>query len=184
MIEYPPKAQSQVADETHAGILRPGNQPSDLMETLLKIAGRKFSKTVEIPVYKGQAKNFDLMIKADFLMNVQGKDAIIDLSGLGPEIVSLLREHRFSVLSLTGEKDPLVLVTKTLDFLGIPFDSEPRSFMATNGPETRNIRMTVPGITFQDSGGQAILATPLDLPDELAGFLAQKGYKILGLPLT
>ena len=184
MIEYPPEAQSEVADEIQKEILRPGNQASDLIETLLKISGRKFSKTVEIPVYKGQKKDFDLMIKADFFLNAQKKDAIIDLSGLGPEIISLLREHNFSVLSLTGEKDPLVLITKALDFLGTPFDSEPRSFMATSGPETRNIRITIPGITFRDSSGQSILATPLNLPGELAGFLSRRGYKILLLSLT
>lgn len=184
MIEYPPDAPPSTVTEIPGEILKPGDQTSDLIEILLTLTGQRYSKAKEIPVYQGREENLNLMIKADFLMNIQGKDAIIDFSGLGPEIISLLQEHRFAVLSLKGEKDPLALASRTLQFLGIDFDAEPRAFMAANRPESRNIRMTIPGITFFDSSGRPVFVTPLDLPDALAGFLSQKGYKVLGLTLS
>lgn len=184
MIEYPTDAPPPTVTEIPGEILKPGDRTSDLIEILLKLTGQQYSKAREIPVYQGREENLKLMIKADFLMNIRGKEAVIDFSGLGPEMISLLEEHGFAVLSLTGEKDPLALTSGTLKFLGISFDAEPRAFMATNGPETRNIRMTIPGITFFDSSGQPVFVTPLNLPDELTGFLSQRGYKVLGLTLS
>lgn len=184
MIEYPPDAPPSTVTEIPGEILEPGGQTSDIIEILLKLTGQRYSKAKEIPVYQGREESLNLMIKADFLMNIRGKDAIIDFSGLGPEIISLLEEHGFEVLSLTGKKDPLALASRTLQFLGIGFDAKPRAFMATNRTESRNIRMTIPGITFFDSSGQPVFITPLNLPDALAGFLSQKGYKVLGLTLS
>jgi len=184
MIEYPPDAPPPTITEIPGKILKPGDQTFDLIEILLKLTGQQYSKAKEIPVYQGREENLNLMIKADFLMNIRGKDAIIDFSGLGPEIISLLEEHGFEILSLTGEKDPIALASRTLQFLGIGFEAEPPAFMATNRTESPNIRMTIPGITFFDSTGQPVFITPLNLPDALAGFLSQKGYKVLGLTLS
>jgi hypothetical protein len=45
----------------------------------------------------------------------------------------------------------------------------------------RNIQFTLPGITFADPTGKAIIATAADLQNELAALLSQKGYRILEL---
>ncbi|MFZ7110844.1 MAG: LysM peptidoglycan-binding domain-containing protein [Desulfatiglandales bacterium] len=184
IIEHPPRSTPVEPEETPTEILRPGKKTTDLVETLLDLIGQPYSRAVDIPVYQGSEKDFNLMIKADFLCKVLGRDAIIDFSGLGPDILSLLKEHGFSILSLTGESDMIVLISKTLDFLGIGFDAEPRPFMAVKRPESRNIQMTIPGISFQDSSGQSILATPLNLPGAVSGFLSRKGFRVLGLPLS
>jgi hypothetical protein len=55
--------------------------------------------------------------------------------------------------------------------------------MATTGPITKNIKLTIPGIVFSDSQGDTILATPLNLPEEIKVFCSNKGYKILTLPV-
>ena len=77
-------------------------------------------------------------------MYIGGRDAIIDLTGLGPDILSMLQEHQFRVLSLAGEKDPAAAVSKTLSFLGVRFDSQRHSFSATSRGESRNILVTIP----------------------------------------
>ncbi len=184
MIEYPPDDPPPTVTEIPGEILTPKNMTTDLAEILLRLTGQPYSKAVDIPVYQDRGGTLNLLITADFLMTIKGKDALIDFSGLSPEVISLLEELRFSVLSLTSEKAPLSLASRTLKFLGIPFDAEPRAFMATDRPESQNIRITIPGITFFDGSGQPVFITPLSLPDALAGFLSQKGYKVLGLTLS
>jgi len=150
---------------------------------LLNMSGQGFSSNVEIPVYQREKTGFTLIVKADFSFNRNGKDCIIDLSGLGREIISLLKEHQFSVLTLSSEKDPSVIVKKTVDFLGLKSDSKPYTFNATSRDESRNIRFAIPGISFQDKNGQNIFATHLIIPQEMVNFLSKKGYKILSLTL-
>ena len=53
--------------------------------------------------------------------------------------------------------------------------------MTAERANSKNIRITVPGVTFLNHEGQAFFATPLTLPDEVANFLSRKGYKILSL---
>ena len=109
------------------------------------------------------------------------EDAIIDLTGLAPEVISLLDEHQFLVLSLAGEKDPLTMVSKTLGFIGVQSQDGPHSFMAADRSDSRNVKLTVSGIIFSDTYGNAIFATPLNLPNEIASFLSTRAYRILPL---
>ena len=122
-----------------------------------------------------------MIINADFFLRTKGKNAIIDMTGLGPEIISFLKEHQFLVLSLAGEKDPLAMIIKALSFLNVQFDPGPHHFMATTRDDSRNIQLTLPGIIFSDNHGKAILATKLNIPHEIAAFLSEKGYCVLDL---
>jgi len=169
------------ADEIE--ILEAGDDRSFLVETLLNLMGQRFSSKVEIPVYQGRKADFNLILKADFLLNVRGRDCIIDLSGLGQDVITLLEEHQFLVLPLSNEKDPTVITSRTLDFLGVEFDSKPHPFLAANRDESRNIRLMIPGVIFRDKEGKSVFATHLRLPREIAGFLARKGYRVMSLVL-
>ena len=183
-IDYPPADEPMDESIKRVEILEIENDISDLVEMLLNLTGQSFSSRVEIPVYQSEKSGFDLIIKADFLLNLDGKDCIIDLTGLGPDVLSLLREHRFLVLPLSSEKNPSFILSKTLDFLGVTFDSELHTFLATDREETRNVSITIPGTIFEDNYGQTIFATHLRLPDEITNFLSQRGYKIFSLALS
>ena len=87
------------------------------------------------------------------------------------------------VLSLFNEKSSSEFITRTLDFLGIEFDSKPHPFWGVDRDETKNIRLMIPGIIFRDYSAQAIFATRLRLPPEIESFLAQKDFRILRLPI-
>jgi hypothetical protein len=163
----------------------PGGEDSlSLVKTVLDLTGQKFSSQAEIPVYEGHKGGAKTVIKADFLLSVNGKDAIIDLSGLAKEKVSFLLEHQFQLLSLAAETDPLVMISKVLDFLGANFEPSPHSFWALPGDNSRNVGLTLPGVVFSDSKGKAILATPLTLPEGIKSFLSKKGYRILSLTFS
>ena len=181
-IDYPLSDEKMEESPYEVEVLK-ADDISSLIEMLLNMTGHRFSSKVEIPVYQREKTGFNMIVKADFFLNKDGKDCIIDLRGLGTEIISLLKEHRFSVLPLSGEKDPSVIVKKTVDFLGLKSDSEPHSFIATGRDDSKNIRFTIPGITFQDKDAQNIFATHLIIPPEIAKFLSRKGYKILSLTL-
>jgi len=71
-------------------------------------------------VYQIDGEELNLIIEADFIMNIGGEDRIIDLSGLGPDIVNMLKEHEFLILELSGEKDSFIITKSTLNFLNIP----------------------------------------------------------------
>ena len=66
----------------------------------------------------------------------------------------------------------------------LPLAVPPHPFLATSRVDSRNINIIIPGVTFQDSKGQAILATHLGLPDDLNRFLNRKGFQILTLVLS
>lgn len=183
-IDYPPADDAVEPSAGKLEVLKAGNDVSSLIETILNLTGHPFSRGVEIPIYKSGKANFNLVMKADFLLKVNGRDCIIDLKGLEPDIASLLEEHQFRVLLLAGDKDPSSIVAKTLDLLGVQFDSKPHDFMAAERDRQKNVRLTINGIVFQANSGKNIFATPLEIPDDIALFLSQRGYDILNLTLS
>jgi len=182
VIDYP-LVDKTIDESTKKVKVLKASDASAFIELVLQLTGHNFSGKVKIPIYKRQKKDFKFTIKADFLINIRGRDCIVDLSGLGPEVISLLEEHRFRVLSLSGEKDLSLILKRTLKFLGVKFDSDPHSFLATNSDESRNIRLTIPGIVFRDRKGRSVLTTHITLPAEIVTFLSQRGYTILSLTL-
>jgi hypothetical protein len=184
VIDYPRGDDKRTEVAGNSATLKGGGEPASLAKALLDLTGRSYSTQVEIPVYQKQKADFKLIIKADFFLKSRGKDAIIDLIGLAPEMVSLLEEHQFLVLSMANEKDPLAVVSMTLEFLDIEYQKGPHSFMAGTGDESRHVKLTLPGVVFSDSRGNPVLATPLSLPEEIAAFLSKQAYRILPLSFT
>jgi len=181
VIDYPSGADDRPSSGGRTEILSPGENISSLVEIILRKTGQSFSRDVEIPIVKGGDTDFNLIIRADFFLKVRGKDAIVDLEGIGPDMIALLEEHQLKVLSLAGEEDPSSILRNTLEFLGIPLDSRAHDFMAAERGEQKDIRLTIRGIVFQDEEGQNILATHLNIPEEIALFLSQRGYQLLRL---
>ena len=72
-------------------------------------------------------------------------------------------------------------MAKTLEFLNVQFGNGQHSFVVAEKDRWRNIQFTLPGITFADPTGKAVIATPADLRNELAALLSLKGYRILEL---
>ncbi len=182
-VDYPPSQKGLGEAVEMPEILGTGDDRSSIVESLLGIIGLTFSRDTEIPIYGKQQADFNFTVKADYLLNIEGRDAIIDMKGLGPDTVALLNEHQYQVLSLANDL-PSAIVTKTLDFLGIEYDPGPHPFLAADRDESKNIRLMIPGIVFKDNKGQSIFATHLTLYPEIMSFLSQKGYTILRLPLT
>ena len=148
---------------------------------LLNLAGQTFSNKVKIPVYQGKGSEFNVIIQADLFFNRHGKDCIINTTDLSPGIVSLLKKHQFLVLSLAGEKNLNRVTELTLNLLGLSYDSNSHHFLTSGRDKTKNITLTVPGISFYDKEGKHILATDKKIPTEIVSFLNQKGYALLEL---
>ncbi len=182
-IDYPPAEEPANAPMEKAVILSADQERSNLIEILLNLSNQTFSKKVEIPIYRNQKTDFNLIIVADFLFDKNGKEYIIDLTGLGSDIISLLRQHQFSVMSLPDEKDPYLILPVVLDFIGVKAYSGSHPFWTADRDNAKNIKITIPGVSFRDHQGQNIFATPLRLPEEVASFLSSKGYKILNVAL-
>ena len=179
IIDYPPGDDVFSAGTDEVETLKAGEDPLSLIKTVLNLAGKSFSENAVIPVYQTQKDDLKLIIKADFSLKIKGRDAVIDLTGLAPEVISLLEERDYLTLSLATEKEPVNMVARACEFLGIQFQRGPQHFKAIARDDSKNITLTLPGVIFSDSNGKSILATPLCLPDEINAFLTQKGYKIL-----
>jgi hypothetical protein len=152
-----------------------------LTTLLLDLAGQPFSRTLEMPLYRGEDSGFNVIIKADLFFNRQGQDCIIDFAGLSPNVVSLLRKHQIRVLPLSRDRAPIRITARVLEFLGIPFASKKHRFPVAARPEARNIMLSFSGITFADGEGRMILATDKRTPEELIVFLNKSGYHVLDL---
>jgi hypothetical protein len=184
VIDYPSYDDDKFDKRKEGEILVGDNDPASIVKTVLDLTDQFFSTQVGIPVYQSQSSDLKFIINADFLLNIDGRDAIIDLTGLAPDTISFLKEHRFSVLSLASEKEPFAIVARTLELLNVQFDPGPHSILVANRDDSRNIRLTLPGIVFPDSQGEPVLVTPLSLPDKITAFLSQRGYRILNLPVS
>jgi hypothetical protein len=179
IVDHPPGDDVFSTGTDKVETLKAGEDPLSLIKTVLNLAGKSFSENAVIPVYQTQKDDLKLIIKADYSLKIKGRDAVIDLTGLAPEVISLLEERDYLTLSLATEKDPVNMVARTCEFLGIQFQRGPHHFKAIAGDDSKNIRLTLPGVIFSDPNGESILATPLGLPEEINAFLTHKGYKIL-----
>jgi hypothetical protein len=186
-IEYPPAqqdAQEPAAPAAQSNVLFAGKDKAAIIESVLNLTGQTFTRDVEMPVIQSQKSGVSLMIKADFFLYVDGRDSIIDFSGIGPDIVPLLKEYKVSVLSLANEEDSARMVSRILDFIGVKFDSKPHPFTTAGKEDSKNFKLTIPGIVFRDNHGQNVFACHLKLPDDIAGFLSRRGYKVLSLAVS
>jgi len=183
-IDYPVFTRSRAVKE-HSPVCKKITLERDtdfpLPALLLDLAGQPFSERVEMPLYRGKDPTFNVIIQADLFFNRNGKDCIIDTTGLSPRIVSLLRKHHIHVLSLSGVKEPRRKTRLTLDFLGVPFASKLHRFPVAARDETRNITLSFSGVSFADQAGKMILATEKRIPNELVFFLDKLGYQVLDL---
>ncbi|MBW2028594.1 MAG: LysM peptidoglycan-binding domain-containing protein [Deltaproteobacteria bacterium] len=184
VIDFPPSEDKGPAPLSVGESLQPVFNKSDLVERMFRLSGQGFAKDVEIPVYQSRNTDFNLIVKADFLFQKDGVDRIVDLTGLGDSVLSLLREHQFDVLSLSNINDPVLIASRTLDFMGVKANSGIHPFMAADRDTQRNIKLSIPGITFKDRRGQTVFATEVSLPEEIAVFLKRRGYSLLGISFS
>lgn len=180
VIEYPPVASRADKQEIAAP-----SSPQDLfavIERLLELLQLPPSKMVRIPIYDSRETDYNLVIEADFFLKLNEKDAIINLSGLDRKVIDFLRAHRFKVLTLADEKEPLELMKKTLQFLDKDFVAGPHTLRALPKDEAGNIEMKIDGLIFSDHKGKSVFVSPRRLPKEIAAFLAGNDYTVICLP--
>ncbi len=181
VIDYPLDDADEITQPHDMEILEAGADPAALIEAVLNLTDHPFSAKAEMPIYQSQKADLELTVNADFLLKIHGRDAIIDLTGLDNDMISFLKSNQFIILSLAGQKKPMEILEKTLEFLDAEFDPSPNMLLAKAENEPNNIRLFLPGIVFSDSDSRAVLATTLRLPDELAVLLSERGYRILAL---
>jgi len=184
VLDYPAMKERTETTYDKEDIIDSGGDARSLIDTLLDLSGQGYSANRELPVFENGQGDYNLVIKADFLVNISGRDYIIDLSGLGEDIIKLLEERRFKVLSISSGDLPYDIVTKVFDFLGIRYDAGQHKFFSINGPETRNIILNFRGVTFRDDNLKNVFATSLRMSRELILFLNMNGYRVLQLPLA
>jgi LysM repeat protein len=182
LIEYPLRESPL---PTVTGGIKPlagGENSSSTIQTLLNLAGKSYSTQVEIPVFGSQKEDLKMVVMADFLLDIDGKEGIIDLTGLDQQLILFLKEQNYLVLPLAEENDPLRMVENLLEFIGIQAKPGLHSFTAVLREGPSHVRFTLSGVVFSDSKGDPVLATSNSIPDEIAVFLSEKRYRILPLP--
>jgi hypothetical protein len=155
------------------------SDPKALVEALLSLLGKTYSKDLDIPVFTNQAADLKMTVRADFFLPLGERDAIIDLSGFDKTVVSFLRSHDFLVLSLAGAPTPMDLVWKTLEFLGIPFDRGPLTLAASEATPEKGIQIIIPGVAFKDGAGNKTFMTSQPIPQEIAAYISARQYRIV-----
>jgi hypothetical protein len=181
VVDYPAGESFPGEGDSKPHLIKAPDDPVSRTEMILKRLGQKFTRSLDIPVYQSETADVKLLIKADFYLKAKGANSVIDFSGLGKKMVLFLKEHGFRVLLLHGLNDPLETLSGTLSFLGVPFEQGPHSFLACKRDQTRNIQLTLQGVSFKDAKARSILATNGILPDDVVAFLWQNGYEVLGL---
>ncbi len=181
-IEYPPVRGQAPAKTYKIEKTQVGPNRSSLIETLLTMMGHPFSSQTEVHVYQDKAGDLRFVITADYYLKIKGKNSIIDLTGMSPQLRAYLADQGLRVLDLTTVGSPMDTVIKTLKFCDVTYNPGPHSFTATTGEKSRNVGMIIPGVVFSDRRGKKVLATQRELSDNLVAFLTRKGYRYLALP--
>ena len=179
IIDYPPHAEVEDSIQNKAEVVAAGNEMTFLVERVLDISGKHFSTNMEIPVIQSEKSDFDLIILADFFMNIDGRDYIIDVNGLSSELVSLIKEQQFLYLPLYDTNDTLQIVKNLFEFVGIQYDPGPHRFRVVERDDSHNISFVIPGIIFRDGNGESIFFSGILLPEEISEFLAHQGYRVV-----
>jgi hypothetical protein len=177
-VEYPLAEPSKKPPVEKAPETAP--DAASLVEMVLTLTGQSHEAHVKIPAFESRNDDFKLTVTADFYLTGHGRERVIDLSGLGPEVVALLKERGISVLSLGTERNPLTIVSKTLKFLGWAHKMGPH-ILATAPHGKQNVELTLSGVVFSSEKGHSVLMTPINLPPGLAAFLYEKGYRVVTL---
>lgn len=181
LIDYPSQNDATAAWTDTVETLSAGTNSASLVQCVLDLTGRPYVKDAALPAFQTQKADVRMVIQADFQLNQKGKTAVIDLTGLEKEVISLLREQGYATLSLAEEKNGTKMISKICEFLGIPVNQGPHLFKAIPGPDTRNVILTLSGTVFKDADGESILATRVALPQAVKAFLYQKGYRVMTL---
>ncbi|MDZ7699087.1 MAG: LysM domain-containing protein [Deltaproteobacteria bacterium] len=185
VLEYPPGQDKPGRDKKDVpkGVtpVQKAKDPASLVHAVLKMTGLPHTTGQELPAFISQQDDFKLTVRADFYLENHKNGAVIDLSGLDPKVISLLRDRGVDVLSLSGETRLLTTLGKLLKFLHVRYKEGPHTFDAIPGKAVTNVRLTLPGVVFKNGNGESVIATGAGLPDQLVRFLSQKGYRVLVL---
>ena len=174
IIDYPPEPSDNSSLTDFSGVVKIDENSNGIAEKILDLAGQEYKPRVDIPVYPGEDSDFNLIIKADYFFKRNGKNCIIDLNGLGAEIITILAEHDYAVLPLSDEPEAYKLTAKILGFLGIKYENKKHYFYALPENKKENVKVILPGILFKDAKGKSDFFTSISLPPDISGFLGTK----------
>ncbi len=182
VLDYPPDRGDAPDPPPPLPPLEPAGGIRGVLDSLAELSGASLKAGVEIPVYDGRDQDFNLYVRADCLLERGDTRLVVDLTGLGREVVSLMEKRGITCIFLGGEGDPLEAAARVLRSLGVPFDPGPLEISACGRDEQRDIRIRIPGVAFEDRTGQKILAAAMLPPQEILSLLAREGYRVLKLP--
>lgn len=176
MINYPPELSKEEnpGEEKKSGAIDTAKEINTVLEKIFEINGQEYSLKEDIPIYQGQDSDFNLTVKADYFFRRNGHDFIIDLKGLGEDIIKLLAEHNFSVLTLSGEMSFSDRISSILEFLEIEHSRENHVFSALPDTDSNNVIISVPGIYFKDRQALDNFISDAALPEEILPFLSSR----------
>jgi hypothetical protein len=179
IIDYPSLPEAKENAGIGPDVLDAQGDLNSFIITLLDMAGQKYATDVELPVYQSEKADINLAIKADISFQADGRDHVIDLSGLGKDIIKLLQEHQIEVFSVSRKRSSAEILAGLLDFLNIKYDAGTHQFSSAGASDSHSVSVSIDGVAFRDPGGKDIFATSLKLPQELIAFLNMKGYRVL-----
>jgi hypothetical protein len=171
IIDYPEGEPYEEANRDYSPISLGSNRNS-VIEKVLELTGQQYSLKTDIPLYKGEGSDFNLTIKADYSFSRRGKDFIIDQTGIEPDVINLLNERGFSVLSLAAEQDLCKAAGMVLDFLGEEWSDGDKGFYALPEDGRGNVKLVIPGVIYRDTKGRMNLFTYIRPAQEMTGFLS------------
>lgn len=184
IIDYPPLQGAKEDAGNNPDIINSGDDLNEFIMTLLDLVGQQYVADGELPVYQSEMADINLAIKADFSFKADSGDHVIDLSGLGKDIIKLLQEHHVAVFSVSRKRPSSEILAGLLEFLGLRYDDHVHQFSSSGASDPHNVSVNIQGVVFQDVNGKDIFATSLNLPEELIAFLNMNGYRVFKIPAT
>lgn len=179
VIDYPQFENMPPAPKYETDVINITGGKSQIVESTLEMAGLKFTKGKELSIYKTNKEDISLIINADYVIKKGGKEAIIDLTGLGKELKEIIRQKNIPFLALSSDTSSLRVLKKLLTFIGIKAKEGVHTFRVCRRPDNKNIFVKLNGLVFKDKNGQPIFASSTEIPDAIVELLAKRSFKII-----
>jgi LysM repeat protein len=144
-----------------------------MVESLLENLGYLPRQDLKIRIFKIEEDGFNLSVKADFFIEADGKNIIMNFEKLPAQFSDILRNRGSEVIYLSEEESKREVIEKILDALGVSYVFDTFKFEFSERKGKKGGEISLPALKIGNNDG-FIYLIDYEIDDEIYGLLHGK----------
>jgi hypothetical protein len=128
---------------------------------------------LKIRIFKIEEDGFNLSVKADFFIEADGKNIIMNFEKLPAQFSDILRNRGSEVIYLSEEESKREVIEKILDALGVSYVFDTFKFEFSERKGKKGGEISLPALKIGNNDG-FIYLIDYEIDDEIYGLLHGK----------